>query len=100
MHSHVLNKPSSRIRVIINGYRNAIRAILQGKLSQSVTGVEAGSNTSTATLRDVGGDEKGSLKSETVKYDREFRGTRTRKKLRWQGPVAYTKDRPVGVPQK
>jgi hypothetical protein len=29
---------------------------------------EAGSNTSTVTLRIVGGDEKGSLKSETVKY--------------------------------
>jgi hypothetical protein len=28
--------------------------------------VEAGSNTSTVTLRVVGGDEKGSLKSETV----------------------------------
>jgi hypothetical protein len=30
--------------------------------------VEAGSNTSTVTLRVVGGDEKGILKSETVKY--------------------------------
>jgi hypothetical protein len=30
--------------------------------------VEASSNTSTVTLRVVGGDEKGSLKSETVKY--------------------------------
>jgi hypothetical protein len=29
--------------------------------------VEAGSNTSTVTLRVVGGDEKGSLKSETQK---------------------------------
>jgi hypothetical protein len=29
--------------------------------------VEAGSNTSTVTLRVVGGDEKGILKSETVK---------------------------------
>jgi hypothetical protein len=32
------------------------------------TRVEAGSNTSTVTLRVVGGDEKGSLESETVKY--------------------------------
>jgi hypothetical protein len=32
------------------------------------TRVEAGSNTSTVTLRVVGGDVKGSLKSETVKY--------------------------------
>jgi hypothetical protein len=46
--------------------------------------VEAGSNTSTVTLRVVGGDEKGSLKSETVKYGRET-----------QGPAAHTKDRPV-----
>jgi hypothetical protein len=34
------------------------------------TRVEAGSNTSTVTLRVVGGDEKGSLKSETVKYEK------------------------------
>jgi hypothetical protein len=50
---------------------------------------------STVTLRLVGGDEKGSLKSETVKYGREFQGTRTRERLRWRGPVAYTKGRPV-----
>jgi hypothetical protein len=31
--------------------------------------VEADPNTSTVTLRVVGGDEKGSLKSETVKYE-------------------------------
>jgi sulfate adenylyltransferase subunit 1 (EFTu-like GTPase family) len=34
------------------------------------TRVEAGLNTSTVTLRVVGGDEKGSLKTETVKYSR------------------------------
>jgi hypothetical protein len=34
--------------------------------SKGETRVEAGSNTSTVTLRVVGGDEKGSLKSETV----------------------------------
>jgi hypothetical protein len=39
--------------------------------------VEAGSNTSTMTLRVVGGDEKESLKSETVKYGHESRGTLT-----------------------
>jgi hypothetical protein len=38
--------------------------------------VEAGSNTSTVTPRVVGGDEKGSLKSETVKYGPESKGTR------------------------
>jgi hypothetical protein len=46
------------------------------------THVQAGSNTSTVTLQVVRGDEKGSLKSETVKYGHE-------------GPSAYTKDRHV-----
>jgi hypothetical protein len=41
--------------------------------------VEAGSNISTVTLRVVGGDEKGSLESETVKYGHESHETRTRK---------------------
>jgi hypothetical protein len=40
--------------------------------------VEAGSNISTVTLRVGGGEEKGSLKSETVKYGLESYGTRTR----------------------
>jgi hypothetical protein len=53
-----------------------------------------GVNTSTVTLRVVGGNER-SLESETVKYGRESQGTRTRERLYWQGPPAYTKDRPV-----
>jgi hypothetical protein len=53
------------------------------------------SNTSTVTLRVVGGDEKGSLKYETVKYDGESQWTRTRERLHWLMPAAYTKDRPV-----
>jgi hypothetical protein len=57
--------------------------------------VEAGSNTSTVTLRVVGGDETGSLKSERVKYGRESQGTRARERLRWQEPAVCTKDRPV-----
>jgi hypothetical protein len=57
--------------------------------------VEAGSNTSIVTPRVVGGDEKGSLKSEKVKFGRESQGTRTKERLRWQGPTAYIKDRPV-----
>jgi hypothetical protein len=65
--------------------------------------VEAGSNTSTVTLRVVGGDEKGSLKSETVKHGRESQGTPTQERLRWQGPTAYIKKtRPLvreGAPQ-
>jgi hypothetical protein len=61
------------------------------------TRVEAGSNTSTVTLRVVGGDKKGSLKSETVKYGHESEGTRTPER---QGPASYTKDRPERSPQK
>jgi hypothetical protein len=57
--------------------------------------VEVGSNTFTVTLRVVGGDEKGTLKSETVKYGREFQVIRTHERLRWQGPAAYTKDIPI-----
>jgi hypothetical protein len=57
--------------------------------------VEAGSNTSTVNLRVVGGDEKGSLESETIKYGREFQGTRTRERLRWRGAAAIANDRPV-----
>jgi hypothetical protein len=68
------------------------------------THVETGSNTSTMSLRVVGGNEEGSLKSETVKYRRESQGTRTRERLWWQGPPAYTKDtRPLvreSAPQK
>jgi hypothetical protein len=73
----------------------------KGRVPSRVEGV---SNTSTVTLRVVKGDEKGSLKSETVKYGCESQGTRTRERLRWQSPAAYTKDRPVlsseRVPQK
>jgi hypothetical protein len=54
-----------------------------------------GSNTSTVTLRVVGGDEKGSLNPETVKYGRETQGARTKEGLRWQGPAAYIIVRPV-----
>jgi hypothetical protein len=60
-----------------------------------VVRAEAGSNTSNVTLRVVGGDEKGSLKPETIKYGRESQGTRTRERLRWRGPAAYTKGRLV-----
>jgi hypothetical protein len=63
--------------------------------SVAFTRVEAGSNTSTVTLRVVGGDEKESLIFETVKYGHESQRTRTRERLRWRGPAAYTKGSPV-----
>jgi hypothetical protein len=53
-------------------------AEFQVSSERRLTRVEAGSNTSTVTLRVIGGDEKGSLKTETVKYGREIQGTRTR----------------------
>jgi hypothetical protein len=62
---------------------------------ERITRVEAGSNTSTVSLRVVGGEEKGSLKSETEKYGHESQGTRTQGRLRWRGPAAYKKDIPV-----
>jgi hypothetical protein len=34
-------------------------------------------------------------KNITVKYGRKSQGTRTRETLRWQGPPAYIKDRPI-----
>jgi hypothetical protein len=43
------------------------------------THVEAESDTSTVTLRVVGGDETGSLEFETVKYDHMYHRTSTRK---------------------
>jgi hypothetical protein len=46
-------------------------------------------------LRVVGGDEKGSLKSERVKYGCESQGTRAWERLRWQGPTACTNNRHV-----
>jgi hypothetical protein len=59
------------------------------------TRAESGSSTSTVTLWVIGGNGKGSLTSEAVKYGREYQGARTRERLHWQGPAAYTKVRPV-----
>jgi hypothetical protein len=54
--------------------------IIKGEqFARRVSRVEAGSNTSTVTLRVIGGDEDGSLEFETVKYGHESHGTRTRK---------------------
>jgi hypothetical protein len=42
----------------------------------------------------------GSLKFETVKYGRESQETQTQERLFWQGPAAYTKNRPVLSPER
>jgi hypothetical protein len=72
-----------------------LKTIRATQLEIESTSVKAGSNTSTANLRVVEGDEKGSLKSERVKSGYEGQGTRTRERLHWRGPAAYTEYRPV-----
>jgi hypothetical protein len=80
--------------------------------------MEAGSNTSTVALREVGGDEKGtqclghnwailflgdlalqvggvSSLGQYVKYGHESGGTRTRERLRWRGLATVVNDRPI-----
>jgi hypothetical protein len=61
-----------------SGVFYAVRAdAIPGESKQTqkkLTRVEAGSNTSNVTLRVVGGDEKESLKSETVKYGQSPKG--------------------------
>jgi hypothetical protein len=52
-----------------------------------LTHVEAASNTSTVILRVVGGDEKGSLKSEKVNYDREYQGPGPEKDSSGKGSI-------------
>jgi hypothetical protein len=69
--------------------------ITRSRTQAKLACVEAGSNTSIMTLRVVGGDEKGSLKSKTVRYGHETKGTRTQERLCWRGPAAYTKDKLV-----
>jgi hypothetical protein len=46
-------------------------------VDKDYTRVKGGSNTSTMTLQVVGGDKKGSLKSETVKYPRDSNLSKT-----------------------
>jgi hypothetical protein len=48
--------------------RRDYQSLVLGVYRSRVPCVESGSYTSTVTLRVVGGDDKGSLKSETVKY--------------------------------
>jgi hypothetical protein len=61
--------------------------------------VEEGSNTSTVTLRVIGGDEKGSLKSETVKYGLKSQGIRTRERPVLSSERAPHKNKTVTVTQ-
>jgi hypothetical protein len=56
--------------------------------------VEAGSNTSTVTLRFVGGDKKGSLKYETVKYGLKLQRDSDQRKTALARASSTYKDRP------
>jgi hypothetical protein len=55
------------------------RRLYKWSSRKSMSRVEAGSITPIIALRVVGGDVKGSLESETVKYGCESHGTRTQK---------------------
>jgi hypothetical protein len=61
----------------------------------SSTRVEAGSNTSTVNLRVTGGDEKGSLKSETVKYGGERDSDPRKTKLTSVSSIYKRQTRPL-----
>jgi hypothetical protein len=74
---------------------------LKKSIQFPTTRVEAGSNTSTVTLRVGGGDEKGGLKSEAVIYGRESQ-TWTQERLRCQGqqktdPSSRQRGRPTNT---
>jgi hypothetical protein len=73
-----LNRTNSEVTVTIRSGNSHRFPCKLSRSSKTIDPrVEAGSNTSTVTLRVVGGDEKGSLKSETAKYGRQSQGTRT-----------------------
>jgi hypothetical protein len=91
--SKSISMDTSKQKTFSMDTRYTIIAGMQRRSIQSC--VEAGSDISTAALRVVGGDKKGSLESETVKYDLESHGNRTREWLRWRGPAAIVNDRPV-----
>jgi hypothetical protein len=40
------------------------------------------------------------LGNDSVKYGRKSQGTRNRETLRWQGPAAYIKERPILSPER
>jgi hypothetical protein len=69
------------IRSVHGGYKEGYPAAKKPEDAR----VEAGSNNSTVTLLVVGGDEKGSLKSETVKYGSKSQGNRTEKDCAGKG---------------
>jgi hypothetical protein len=62
--------------------------------------VEVGSYTSIVALRVIWGNEKGSVKSETVKYDHESHGNQTKEWMHWRGPGAIVNDRPNLSPDR
>jgi hypothetical protein len=80
--------------IIHNSWHSAYFIKRMDNFNSFSTRVEAGSNTSTVTLRVVGGDEKGSVKLETGQYGRQSQGSWTRERLRWRGPAAIVNDRP------
>jgi hypothetical protein len=78
-----------------------LHSLYQGVISgtslefSQLSRVEAGSDISTVALWVIGGNKKGGLESETVKYGRKSHGTQTQEWLHWQGPAAIVNDRLV-----
>jgi hypothetical protein len=90
--THLCNSESTR-----NNRGSGVSVGAAWRLYNEISGntrVEAGSNTSTVTLRVVGGDEKGSLKSERVKYGHECQETRTEKDYAGEGQQHIQKTDP------
>jgi hypothetical protein len=73
---------------------------LRLRLSSGIPREDAGSNTSTVSLRVVGDDEKETLESVTVKYGRESRRTRTSSNCKRQARPFVREDAPYQQTRK
>jgi hypothetical protein len=83
-----------RYDVILCGFHRWWSVVEVSFIKEGETRVEAGSNTSTVTLRVVGGNKKGSLKSETVKYGPKSQGTTIEKDCAGKGQRRLQKTDP------
>jgi hypothetical protein len=82
-------------RCLLSWLPNNYNQMLETEVRHKKSHVDLGPETSILALWVIGGDKRGSLKSETVKYDHKSYETQTQKWLHWQGPAAIVNDRPV-----
>jgi hypothetical protein len=92
-HKHRINTYTYQTSMPWVGFEHTIPASKRAKIVHAMNVFSVGPPR--VYVSSSGGDEKESLESEAVKYDRESHGTRTWKWLRWQGPAAIVNDRPV-----